>query len=156
MGDALDPVVDQLIQFLIGGGIADWTVKVAAAFLIGLAVLALRKLYRQVAPWGRALIANAQKINRAMQAVSPEGRGLWLASTIPLKPPGNYKRDLSRSIPIIVVANLKGGVGKTTVAANLVGHYANTKGERVLAIDLDFQGSLTATAMGCIRFVYRR
>jgi chromosome partitioning protein len=47
----------------------------------------------------------------------------------------------------VVVANLKGGVGKTTTAANLVAHYAIKKRERVLAIDLDFQGSLTATAM---------
>jgi cellulose biosynthesis protein BcsQ len=147
MGDALDPIVDQLIQFLVGGGVADWTVKVAAAVLLGLAVIGLRKLYRVAAPWFRTLISNSKKIDRAMQAISPHGRGLWLASSIKLEPPNGYKAALRRSIPIIVVANLKGGVGKTTVAANLIGHYANKKGERVLAIDLDFQGSLTATAM---------
>lgn len=147
MGDALDHFADQIIQILVGGGVADWTVKLAAAFLVGLAIVGLRKLYRVAAPWGRALIANARKIERARRAVAADGKGLWLAASIPIEPPDRYKSNLQKSIPIIVVANLKGGVGKTTVTANLIGHYAIKKGERVLAIDLDFQGSLTATAM---------
>lgn len=147
MGGTFDTIIDQLIQILIGGGVADWTVKVAATVLLGFAVLGLRKLYRHAAPWFRSLILNATRIERARRAVAAEGKGLWLAASIPIEPPSRYKSDLQKSIPIIVVANLKGGVGKTTVAANLIGHYALKKGERVLAIDLDFQGSLTATAM---------
>lgn len=44
------------------------------------------------------------------------------------------------SIPIILLANQKGGVGKTTLATNLAAYFA-TKGERTLLIDLDYQGS---------------
>ena len=43
---------------------------------------------------------------------------------------------------IISVINYKGGVGKTTIAANLIGELA-WRGKKVLAIDLDPQSSLT-------------
>lgn len=42
----------------------------------------------------------------------------------------------------VSVINIKGGVGKTTLTANL-GAYAASKGKRVLMIDLDSQSSLT-------------
>jgi chromosome partitioning protein len=45
-------------------------------------------------------------------------------------------------IPVISVGNLKGGVGKTSVAANLAVALALAR-YRVLAIDLDFQASLS-------------
>lgn len=147
MGDAFDTVVEQLIQFLLGGSFADWTVKVAAAVLLGLAIVGIRKTYRLAAPWCRSLVQNSKKIKRAMRAVAPDGRGLWLSPAIKLEPPAHYAMGMYQSIPIIVVANLKGGVGKTTLAANLIGHYAIKKQKKVLGIDLDFQGSLTATAM---------
>lgn len=38
-------------------------------------------------------------------------------------------------------------MGKTTTVANLIGHYGLKKGKRVLAIDIDFQGSLSAVIL---------
>lgn len=49
---------------------------------------------------------------------------------------------LSKSIPIISFLNMKGGVGKTTLAAN-IGAHLTKKGARVLYIDFDYQGTLS-------------
>ncbi len=48
--------------------------------------------------------------------------------------------------PIICLMNLKGGVGKTTIAANLGATMASLTRDVMLA-DLDFQGSLTALCL---------
>jgi cellulose biosynthesis protein BcsQ len=61
-------------------------------------------------------------------------------------PPERYELTLKDGLPILVVGHLKGGVGKTTVAANLAAYYAD-QGESVLAIDLDFQGSLSSMVL---------
>jgi cellulose biosynthesis protein BcsQ len=55
---------------------------------------------------------------------------------IPLEPGG-------RQTPIVAILNLKGGVGKTTITANL-GAALDGLGSRVLLLDLDLQGSLTS------------
>jgi cellulose biosynthesis protein BcsQ/predicted nucleic acid-binding Zn-ribbon protein len=47
---------------------------------------------------------------------------------------------------IIAVTNLKGGVGKTTLTANLAVTYS-LMGQRVLAVDLDHQASLTGKCL---------
>jgi cellulose biosynthesis protein BcsQ len=48
-----------------------------------------------------------------------------------------------RRVPVIAVLNLKGGVGKTTLTANLAAAYARI-GWRILLVDLDLQASLTS------------
>ena len=54
---------------------------------------------------------------------------------------GQILRNISQSIPIITICNFKGGVGKTTLSANLAAYFQQSK--RVLLIDFDYQGSLT-------------
>ena len=53
-----------------------------------------------------------------------------------------YFKRINDSIPIVVVANFKGGVGKTTLAANLAAYF-DDRGKRVLLVDFDYQGSLS-------------
>lgn len=58
-----------------------------------------------------------------------------------------HLKEAEGSIPVLMFAHLKGGVGKTTVAANLAAAFS-TRGKRVLAIDLDYQGSLSSLFLG--------
>lgn len=80
-----------------------------------------------------------QRLSGAEDAV--DGDGLWLAR--PVVQHRDYPLLIQNSIPIITIANLKGGVGKTTLTAHLARFYAD-QGKRVLAIDLDYQGSLSS------------
>ena len=49
----------------------------------------------------------------------------------------------SRRPIVITIANLKGGVGKTTLTTSLAAFFDLTAKKRVLAVDLDYQGSLS-------------
>jgi cellulose biosynthesis protein BcsQ len=72
-----------------------------------------------------------------------EGKGVWTHA--PIAQPENYKTNVLGS-RILAVANLKGGVGKTTIAANIAAHLAHDENwqKRVLLVDLDYQGSLSS------------
>src|SRR6266436_2595638 len=61
--------------------------------------------------------------------------------------------ERQRQKPVILVANLKGGVGKSTLVANLAAYFREA-GKRVIVIDGDYQGSLSnmlLAADGCDR-----
>jgi cellulose biosynthesis protein BcsQ/predicted nucleic acid-binding Zn-ribbon protein len=75
----------------------------------------------------------------AEEAVEPAGR-VWERPVPPEAPA--FVPLAERRVPILSVINLKGGVGKTTVAANLAVALAD-QGARVLLIDLDYQRSLS-------------
>jgi chromosome partitioning protein len=71
---------------------------------------------------------------------------VWV--TNPIEPPNDYQRGIEAA-KILVLANLKGGVGKTTVAANIGAFLAKDDAwrKKVLLIDLDYQGSLSSMAL---------
>jgi chromosome partitioning protein len=57
------------------------------------------------------------------------------------------------SATTVAMINMKGGVGKTTLAFNFAWHAAWTKNLRVLAVDLDPQANLSQYFMGAERYV---
>jgi chromosome partitioning protein len=111
-----------------------------AAVAIKLLILLSRWAWRQI----QELLGARRRLRYALWAVSEKSPGVWL-SKLPSKRdyPADYAARIATSKPILTVANLKGGVGKTTIAANLAAHYAY-QGDRILFIDLDFQGSSSA------------
>jgi cellulose biosynthesis protein BcsQ len=76
----------------------------------------------------RALTKDGHTWSERVHASAPDFK--------PLEPNG-------RCTPVISILNLKGGVGKTTIAANL-GAALDQLGYRLLLLDLDLQGSLTS------------
>lgn len=79
-------------------------------------------------------------------------RDVWLKDRTPnsIATPKSF----SPSTKVISVINMKGGVGKTTVSANL-GAALKTMGKRVLYIDFDYQGSLSMMVAGAVRMISR-
>ena len=80
-------------------------------------------------------------VNAGLEASSGDGAAFW--SRNPGVRPDHYQTAIRDSRPILLFANQKGGVGKTTLSANLAAAFAD-RGERVLVVDLDYQGSLTS------------
>ena len=62
------------------------------------------------------------------QPQRPEAYDAWIADQHP---------------KVLLVANLKGGVGKTTLSANLAAYFDERRRGRVLLIDMDYQASLS-------------
>jgi len=80
-----------------------------------------------------------------LERVVKDPRDFWLRTPSP----GDlieHQAGLASSVPVLCVVNFKGGVGKTTISANLAAHFA-AQGKRVLLIDSDYQGSLSETVM---------
>jgi len=141
----------QFIDAIIKIPTKDWTITVAVLVIGGILTTAFRMLWNKLKPMALRTYQATRKLARIQSAISTDGDGLWLPVAIKTDQPKGYKeyyQDNNKNrIPIIVVANLKGGVGKTTTSANLIAHYAISKGEKVLGIDLDYQGSLTRMSL---------
>jgi cellulose biosynthesis protein BcsQ len=132
--------------------------KDLAGVIAGIILVTVGYLLKKA--WGRVrwVLAYFRRLNRALNDVGRihtpngrrEGKGLWLAE--PIDGPKVRCSDPHIGPPrILVVANAKGGVGKTTVAANLGACFskiAENDGKKpVLLIDLDFQGSLSSMSI---------
>ena len=84
-----------------------------------------------------------------LEDVVRDPQDFWLRSPDP-KILADHQERQSNSIPIVCVVNFKGGVGKTTICANLAAYFASL-GKRVLMIDCDYQGSLSDTVLAHAR-----
>jgi cellulose biosynthesis protein BcsQ len=82
---------------------------------------------------------------RIQRALSTDGQ-TWTEKVLAKAPDFKRLEPTGRRMPVISVLNLKGGVGKTTITANL-GSALDGMGYRVLMLDLDLQGSLTSLFM---------
>lgn len=125
---------------------------ILAATIIALVCEVCRRLIRSV----RWLVDYHRRLRRVQRDIgrelrhgrAKEGKGLWLAE--PVTPPHITLRP-GLTPKVLVVANAKGGVGKTTVAANVAARLAElamaSQEKPLLLIDLDFQGTLSTMAI---------
>ena len=93
------------------------------------------------------------------EGLPPPSVQVWLK---PVNPQDAALASMQGRLPCLLIANLKGGVGKTMVAANIAAYFSNrsdyplTQGltnKRVLLIDLDYQGSLSGLVLTAMRAV---
>lgn len=115
--------------------------------IVALVGLALTWIGRRLLKWIKYLLTQKPddsywRVLRARSSVKRDGQGLWL--TITKERPTTYDLRMAAHPRIVTVANHKGGVGKTTTTANLASAFARRLSKPVLAIDLDYQGTLSA------------
>jgi chromosome partitioning protein len=80
------------------------------------------------------------ELKNKLKAIALSDGRIWEAA--PMTGAAPFRPLSQRRTPILSLVNLKGGVGKTTIAANLA-VAMNNHGWRVLVVDLDHQSSLS-------------
>jgi len=137
-------LIDQISHWIIDKWIAALVVVPVLGYVGWLLSRYIAQLSLQAWLFVRSRRRALQAVGRVIdQEGEHEGKGVWL--TTPIDQPPNYWRDVANS-RTLAIANLKGGVGKTTLAANIGAYLAKDWQKRVLLIDLDFQGSLSSMA----------
>ena len=81
-----------------------------------------------------------ESLNKQLEAIADSDGKIWQVAVGAGAPP--FRPLSQRRTPILSLVNLKGGVGKTTITANLAVAMSQ-HGWRVLVVDLDYQGSLS-------------
>ena len=95
------------------------------------------------------LVENAKSLKKQLSSLNEQAKRfeklqgqLWNVPVDATKIPPFRPLTKNHAV-IIALINLKGGVGKTTLTANIAATYCQQMNKRVLAIDLDIQASLT-------------
>jgi cellulose biosynthesis protein BcsQ len=103
----------------------------------------LEELERAIKDRAASVEDEKSKLDQLLITLHSNETGIWMSH--PKQPPfEDFNARIDRRKPvIIVVANNKGGVGKTTVTGNLLAYFDKKLRQRVLVVDLDYQGSIS-------------
>jgi cellulose biosynthesis protein BcsQ len=103
----------------------------------------LKELERVVQEREIDVEARRSKLDQLLIRLRGTETGIWTTHK-EVPPFEDFNLRVARRRPVIItIANHKGGVGKTTLTGNLLAYFDRKLQKRVLAIDLDYQGSLT-------------
>jgi chromosome partitioning protein len=85
----------------------------------------------------------ARRLQAELKGITKGAEQLWKLR--PARPFDTYEKwyPAREGAVLVTIGNLKGGVGKTTIAGNFAAYLSETLHRRVLLIDLDYQGSLS-------------
>jgi Mrp family chromosome partitioning ATPase len=130
-----------------------FALKIIATILTPVIIGLLYYIFRRLIRAFKALRLAEAVARTEEDGIWLEGPGFWLKQPI-VRPWRDYETRMQASIPILMVATAKGGVGKTTLSGSLAAYFAmrwrqtredplSPKSVRVLLIDSDFQGSMT-------------
>jgi chromosome partitioning protein len=125
--------------------------SVLVGFIVGIAWCKLKSMIerRSTEPNNSSAIAELNSkiasYSRVIEELEKDDADLW-ALHAPSPQPQLAERLRASRMKIVLVGHLKGGVSKTTLLANLAAYF-DGQGKRVLCIDFDYQGSLTATLL---------
>jgi len=91
--------------------------------------------------------SEVEKLRSDLRSITEGSQELWKLRPAKAFPEYfTWLRDPAGA-KLITFGNLKGGVGKTTLAANFAAYLSHTRNKPVLLVDLDYQGSLSNMLM---------
>ena len=145
-----------LAALVLGGALFKWLSEQRADRLIAVKVSELETKEKELSQEQErvaTLTANMEariqtltqregSVDKLRNAILGSEEELWRLHP-PIRPDDYTSSMVEMKPPVFIVANLKGGVSKTTICSNLAAHYGRRLSKRVLIIDLDHQGSLS-------------